>query len=62
MEVCFVKAATKEELESYRKYKEECRLEALSDKEKQTRKKVKAISALGEIRVGICPTCEHCLI
>lgn len=55
---------TQEELEEYKRQKEECRINALADKEKQTYKKAKAIVAVGQIRagMGMCPSCGHCLI
>lgn len=53
---------TQEELEQYKKQKEECRINALTDKEKQTYKKARAIIEVGKIRAGLCPSCGHCLI
>ena len=62
MAAIYIKPPTEEELTRYRKQKEELKIEALNDAEKQTYKKANAIVAVGKIRVGLCPTCGHCLI
>lgn len=62
MPMIYIGAMTNEERQRYAQYKAKCKLLALVDPEKQTRKKAIAISAVGNIRAGICPTCNHCLI
>ena len=62
MAVISINPPTKEELEQYKMEKEKLQQIALTDMEKQTYKKAKAIVSVGKIRVGMCPTCNHCLI
>lgn len=53
---------TKEERDAYEEAKFQRWLASLDDPEKQTRKKVLAITAFKGIRVGLCPVCNHCLM
>lgn len=54
--------APEEELTEYRRQKDELRIQALTDPEKQKMKKVLEIKHNNGVTVGLCPTCNHCLM
>lgn len=60
--IAHVGPATEEELAEYRRLKEERRIQARKDPEKQKMKKVLAITHNNGVTVGLCPTCNHCLM
>lgn len=56
--------ATPEELAAYRKQKNQDRLDALNDVNKQTPMDILGITELPHMKgkfVGICPVCNHCV-
>lgn len=62
MPIVHIEPPTKEEIERYKRAKNEEFLKSFSDKEKMQRMNPKAVVLMRGVRYGLCPKCEHCLI
>lgn len=62
MPIIHIEQPTKEEIEEYKKLKYEEFLKSFSDEEKMQRMKPKAVARIGQLKIGICPKCSHCLV
>lgn len=57
-----IEPPTEEEIQEYKRQKQEEFFKSFSDEEKMRRMKPKAIGRMGRIKFGICPKYSHCLV
>lgn len=62
MPVIHIEPLTEEEIQEYKRQKQEEFFKSFSDEEKMRRMKPKVIKQIGRIKFGICPKCSHCLV
>lgn len=62
MHIAHIEPPTKEEIEEYKRLKNEEFLKSFSNEEKMRRMKPKAVGRMRRLKFGICPKCSHCLV